>query len=322
MKKTIFIILMIMIFISNAALSQSTGQDPLKQETASGGIVAPETGSQESADQEPDLQETLAAQTLAAQNKSAEAQPQPISPQTINVSPARLKTSQADEPGKISLDIKGMDIVDVLKMLAARSNMNIIVGKNVTGRVTLFLKNIDIWDAFELIVLSNDLAYEKKANITNVMTQREYELQYGERFQDKKQAETIKLKYAKAADIARALNQLKTNVGKIVVDDGSNTLSIIDTPLKIKEIKEFIEKTDLPLETKVFHLNYAQAEKLNPKIQEVITKGIGTLRIDERTNKMIITDYPNKIEEISDVINAFDEKTPQVLIDAQIIEIK
>ena len=321
MKKIIFTISLVLIFISNMALSQNINQEPLGQNTVDEKIVDQETDSQKSEEQEPTPQQNLTTQTLTNQNKPKEEPPQPVKPQTIHVS-AGIKAPKIDEPGKISLDIKGMDIVDVLKMLASRSNMNIIIGKNVTGRVTLFLKNIDIWDAFELIILSNDLAYEKKGNITSIMTQREYELQYGERFQDKKQVEITKLKYAKAADIARALNQLKTNVGKIVVDEGSNTLSIIDTPQKIKEMKEFIEKIDLPLETKIFHLNYAQAEKLNPKIQEILTKGVGSLRIDERTNKIIVIDYPNKIEEISNVINTFDEKTPQVLIDAQIIEIK
>jgi type II secretory pathway component HofQ len=117
-------------------------------------------------------------------------------------------------------------------MLASRSGLNIVIGKNVNGKVTLFLKNIDPWDAFEIVILSNDLAYEKKGNIINVMAQRDYELLYGERFQDKKEARTIKLKHAKAADLSRALGQIKTNIGKIVVDEGSNTISLIDSPQK------------------------------------------------------------------------------------------
>jgi len=229
---------------------------------------------------------------------------------------------QAADQNKISLDIKGMDVVDVLKMLATRSGMNIVVGKNVSGRVTLFLKNVDIWDAFEIILLANDLAYETKGSIINVMTQRDYELIYGERYQDKKQAKIIKLKYAKAADLSRALNQIKTNIGRIVVDEGSNTIALIDSPQKIKEMEDFIKTTDLPIQTKVFGLNYAQADKLQPKIQEILTKGVGTMRMDERTNKIVVTDYPEKLDEISKVIEAFDEKSQQVLIDAQIIEIK
>lgn len=222
---------------------------------------------------------------------------------------------------KISLDIKGMDVVDVLKMVATRAGLNLVIGKNVTGRVTLFLKDVDVWDAFEIVLLANDLAYEKKAEIINVMTQRDYELLYGERFQDKKQAKIIQLKYAKAADLSRALNQIKTNIGKIVVDEGSNTLALIDAPEKIKEMEDFIKKTDLPLQTRIFSLNYAPVDKLNTKLQEAITKGVGSIKIDERTNKIAVTDYPAKLEEIAKIIAAFDEKTPQVLIDAQVIEV-
>lgn len=234
----------------------------------------------------------------------------------------QIAISNSKEQNRISLDIKGMDIVDVLKMLAPRAGMNIVVGKNVTGKVTLFLKDVDIWDAFEIILLANDLAYEKKAQIINVMTQRDYELQYGERYKDKKEAKVIQLKYAKAIDLSRSLNQIKTSIGKIVADESTNTLVLIDIPEKIKEMEAFIKSTDLPIQTRVFNLNYAQADKLSVKIQEAITKGVGSIRIDERTNKIAVTDYPEKLDEIASIISAFDEKTPQVLIDAQIIEIK
>ncbi|MEW6101840.1 MAG: secretin N-terminal domain-containing protein [Candidatus Omnitrophota bacterium] len=223
---------------------------------------------------------------------------------------------------KITLDVKGMDVIDVLKMLASRSAMNIVVGKNVTGRVTMFLKDVDVADAFEIILLANDLAYEEKGGIINVMTQRDYELLHGERFMDKKTAKVVPLKYAKAAELSKALNQIKTNIGRIVIDEGSNTLALIDTPEKIKEMEDFIVKADLPVKTKTFSLNYAQADKLKANLEQAITKGIGSIKIDERTNKISITDYPGKLEELSQLISDFDEKSPQVLIDAQIVEIK
>jgi len=235
--------------------------------------------------------------------------------------PMQSVISGANLSNKISLDMKGMDIVDVLKILSEQSGMNIVIGKNVTGRVTLFLKDVDLWDAFEIILSANDLAYDKTGNIINVMTQRDYELLYGGRFQDKKIARVIQLKYAKASDLSKALTQIKSNLGRVVVDEGSNTLAILDSSDRIQEMEDFIKKTDLPLETRVFNLNYAQADKLSAKLQEVITKNIGSLRIDERTNKIVVTDYPKNLNNIAKIISAFDEKTTQVLIDAQIIEI-
>ncbi len=245
-------------------------------------------------------------------------------PDIINPSPQmnlapQIQASTAQS--KISLDLKGMDVVDVLKMLATRAGMNIVIGKNVSGKVTILLKDVDVKDAFEIVVLANDLACDTKGGIINVMSQRDYELLYGERYQDKKQAKIIQLKYAKAADISKALNQIKTNIGKVVIDEGSNTVVLVDAPEALKQMEEFLQKTDLPMETRVFSLDYAQAEKINTKLQEAITKGIGSIKFDERTNKLVVRDYPDKLNEISKIVTAFDEKTPQVLIDAQLIEV-
>lgn len=220
----------------------------------------------------------------------------------------------------ISLNLKGMDILDVLKMFAPYG-MNIVVGKNVSGRVTLFLKNVNVWDAFEIILLANDLAYEKTGSIIKVVTQRDYEMQYGQRSDEKKKARIVQLKYAKASDLAQSLNQIKSSVGKVVVDSGSNTIALVDIPERLEDMQEFIARTDLPLKTAVFDLDFAQAEKLSPKIQDILTKNVGSLRIDERTNKIAVTDYPERLEEVGRIIGAFDEKTMQVLIDSQIIEI-
>jgi type II secretory pathway component GspD/PulD (secretin) len=222
---------------------------------------------------------------------------------------------------KISLDIKGMDILDVLKMFSQRASINIVAGKNVTGRVTMFLKDVDVWEAFEIIILANGLAYERKGEIINVMTQRDYELIYGRKFAEKKQLLTLPLKYAKATTLAQVLNQVKSKIGTVVIDESSDTLIIMDIPDKLNQMKQIVKDLDRPLETKVFNLNYAQAEEINSKIQELVTKGIGSVRIDERTNKIVITDYREKMPEIEKVISAFDEKSRQVLIDAQIVEI-
>lgn len=229
--------------------------------------------------------------------------------------------SGQDSPGKISLDIKGMDIVDVLKIISQRSGFNIVAGVNVRGRVTIFLKDVDIWDAFEIILASNDLAYEKKGDIITVMTARDYETLYGKKFYDKTKLEIIKLIYAKAVDISRTLNQIKSNIGKIVVDESSNTLIIMDVPENLLQMKNAIANIDLPTQTKVYTLSFAEAEKIKSEISELLTKGVGTMRIDGRTNTVIVTDLTDNIKKIDNLIEAFDAKTKEVLIESRIVEI-
>ena len=57
---------------------------------------------------------------------------------------------------RISLDLKGVDILDVLKLLSQKSGFNFVAGKNVSGRVTIFVNDVDVWDA-----LNNDQPYRK-----------------------------------------------------------------------------------------------------------------------------------------------------------------
>jgi MSHA type pilus biogenesis protein MshL len=222
---------------------------------------------------------------------------------------------------KISLDIKGMDIVDVLKTLAMRSGLNIVVGKNVMGKVTIFLKDVKPRQALDIILLANDLAYDERDGIINVMSGRDYETIYGERFADKKQVSVIKLQYAKAISLVSALNQMKSNIGRVVVDEMSNIVVLMDTPERLNQMRQMLVEIDQPTQTRIFDLNYSNSEKLKNKINEMLTKNIGSITIDERTNKLIVVDYPQRVAEIAKVVEAFDDRTRQVLIDSKIVEV-
>lgn len=222
----------------------------------------------------------------------------------------------------ISLDLKGVDIIDVLKLLSQKSGLNFVAGRNVTGRVTIFAKDVDVWEAFELIVETNDLAYEERGNLINVITARDYELLYGEKFQLRTEHRVFPLKFAKAAQLATALNQLKSNVGQVVVDEASNTLIITDVGHRLQQIERFVSQLDRPTETRIYNLNYAEAEKLKEKVQEFLTPGIGTFSFDARTNKVIVTDLQEALPKLEQLIVAYDEQEGEVLIEAKIMNVK
>lgn len=105
------------------------------------------------------------------------------------------------------------------------------------------------------------------------------------------------------------------------MDEGTNTLILMDVPERVKQMCEIARGMDKRTVSETFALNYAKAEKIQPIIQETITKGIGSVKVDTQTNKVIVNDYPEKIIEISRIIKEFDEKIPQVLIESKIVEI-
>ncbi len=77
------------------------------------------------------------------------------------------------------LDLKDVDIADVLKMISQKSGLNIVVGSSVTGKATLYLKNVTAMDVLDIVAKTNDLAYIQEAKLVHVMTGAEYEQTYG-----------------------------------------------------------------------------------------------------------------------------------------------
>lgn len=222
----------------------------------------------------------------------------------------------------ISLDLKGVNILDVLKLISKESGLNIAAGQNVRGTVTLFLKDVDIWDALRIVLETNDLAYEREGNLVKVMTEQDYERFYGERFREKTALRVLPIQYSDALTVSQSLNQVKTRIGRIVVDERANTLILIDIPERIEQMAEIVREIDVPAETRVFELNYADAEETKTKLEEIVTKGVGKIRIDKRTNKIVVTDTPKKLAEMEKIVEAFDERTLEVLIEAKIVQVE
>ncbi|MBI2104552.1 MAG: hypothetical protein HYT90_03075 [Candidatus Omnitrophica bacterium] len=221
---------------------------------------------------------------------------------------------------RISLDLKGVDILDVLKLFSQKSGLNFVAGRNVTGRITIFVNDVDVWDAFELIIGANDLAYEQRGDIVTVMTARDYELIYGEKFQARTRNLIHPLRYAKAVQVATVLNQVKSTVGLIVVDEGTNTVILTDVPLRLEEMQRLLKTLDRPTQTRVYSFNYADAEKLKEKVQELLSP-VGTFTFDARTNKAVISDLEEVLQKADQVVRAFDVPDGQVLIDAKILKV-
>ncbi|MFC1621187.1 secretin N-terminal domain-containing protein [Candidatus Omnitrophota bacterium] len=229
--------------------------------------------------------------------------------------------SQYEDVELISLDLKGMEIHDVLKILSQKSGLNIVADKDVKGRVSVYVKDVDIIDALDIVVSTNDLAYEEKGSLIRVMTAKKYEKMHGASFKDRTRTEIVKLRHIKASNIAVILTKMKTKAGKVISDDTSNTIVLMDNSKNIEKMKQAISEIDILLVTEIFSLDYAKADSIKDKLEKMLSEDIGTIRFDERTNKVVVKDTQEKINEIKKVVEAFDERTQEVLIDAKIIQV-
>ncbi len=74
-----------------------------------------------------------------------------------------------------------------------------------------------------------------------------------------------------------------------------------------------------PLETRLIPVSYATAQELAPRVQELLTAR-GSVSVDERTNVLIARDTIDNLDDIEELVRTLDTQTPQVLVEARIVE--
>ncbi|MFA5903964.1 MAG: type IV pilus secretin PilQ [Desulfobacula sp.] len=77
-----------------------------------------------------------------------------------------------------------------------------------------------------------------------------------------------------------------------------------------------------PVVTEYIPINYSDAEAdIKPHIEQILTKERGRISVDKRTNMIIITDIQPKIDQAKETIYRLDRVTPQIMIEAKVVEV-
>lgn len=87
--------------------------------------------------------------------------------------------------------------------------------------------------------------------------------------------------------------------------------------LRLAAAKQEYELT--PLETRLIPVSYAQAEELQARAKDLLSPR-GSIAVDERTNVLIARDIAGNLNNIEELVRSLDTQTPQVLVEARIVE--
>ena len=226
------------------------------------------------------------------------------------------------EERRISLNLRNIDIIEALKFFAMKTGINIVPTHKVSGRVTLTVENAPAKDVFDIMLRSNALAYDKRGQIYNVMTEDEYRKIYGRLFADLREVKVFRLKYAIPEQAFNILDTIKSSIGRLLVDPESGTILLMDTPENINDAQNTLLALEQETTVKVFNLKYAKAKDVEEQLKaQLDVKKVGTIKSDERTNQVIVQTLPERMKNIEQLIVSLDKKTKGVLIDVKIIKI-
>ena len=115
---------------------------------------------------------------------------------------------------------------------------------------------------------------------------------------------------------------LKTNGLDQVTEGNVIRIAPVDKLRQEREARLEAKKAAVNLEelsVSYVRISYAKAQELVEQIQAVLSER-GSVAVDERTNQLIIKDIREGQEKVAQLVKKLDLRTPQVLLETQIVE--
>jgi type IV pilus assembly protein PilQ len=194
---------------------------------------------------------------------------------------------------KVSLDFFETDIKNVFRILKEVSGRNFAIDKEVSGKVTLSLEKPLPWDqVLDLILKMNQLGKTTEGDVIRISTLAT--LQKEETELDKKR---------------KAYYEARLRESHITA---FFTLSYADAD-------EVFKNAIFPLYS-AGRAENVYGVRADASIREYNQEFSGTVSVDKPRNMIIVTDTPAAVKRIKEIIQKLDVVTPQVVIEARIVE--
>jgi len=139
----------------------------------------------------------------------------------------------------------------------------------------------------------------------------------GESVKAKVTIKLLNVPWDQGLDLILKLNNLgQVREGNILwVDTLANITKLRDEATKAKDAT--LKAEDLA--TKIIYLNYADATK-SVDVAKSNLSTRGEIKVDSRTNALVVRDVPENLVKVEEMVRALDQRTPQVQIEARIVQ--
>ncbi|OGR96525.1 MAG: hypothetical protein A2016_00700 [Elusimicrobia bacterium GWF2_62_30] len=196
--------------------------------------------------------------------------------------------------------LKAAPLSTFLDVVSAQSRVNFIITEGLEAKtITVFLRKTTVREALELLLRVKGLTYQRigksntyvvqkrSADMPNLIT-KIYTLNY-----------IPLIPIASSAEDATAITSQDVSSGDNSVPGGGNSAPSANSDDR--------ERTS--------------GIAIIGIVRSVLSKKNGKISTDPRTNTLIVTDVPEVFPQVEQIIAELDKKAPQILIEAQIVEI-
>lgn len=179
------------------------------------------------------------------------------SPEKVMVeetSPVMAKDGPKWTGERITLDFQNADLLNVLRLIAEVSGLNIITAEGVGGKITMRMQDVP-WDqALDIILKTKGLGQDREGNVVRIAPQTVLDAEKIAALKSKEAEikiedlvlEIVPISYSKAEDLLTQLSSFLSGRGSITTDKRTNSLLVRDIAENIERIKELVAELDIP----------------------------------------------------------------------------
>lgn len=209
--------------------------------------------------------------------------------------------------GRITLNVPKADVRDALRLVAEHGGLNLTIGPNVEGEVSVYLSNATIETALAAIARNAGLEYTISDGIISVK-QTPPRIPQSEMPPPPVETKVFTLRSADAARVRDALTYALSPYGKMeVYNDNSGdryqtlSLSQLEGEVGAGSQQQQLQQTQNSRSSQQGGATVTQSNARNAR-------------------RLIVTDVPENLQRIADLVAALDTMPPQVLIETRIVE--
>jgi len=190
------------------------------------------------------------------------------------------------------------DVKDVLRLLAKEYGLNLVISEKVKGLITLDFNQVPLEDIFFSVLKTAGLGYTLKGNVILIATKKEIREEETERVEElEKQREAEK--------------KIKEAQKKMI--------GLISKTVKVKYIFNTKATESIAKELEVEKEEIKNLTQLAKALKKMLSGREGaSIEVVDAANALIITDIPEKVEQIVKVVKELDVPSPQILVEARV----
>jgi len=195
----------------------------------------------------------------------------------------------------VSMDFKDVDLKDAIGTLSVMTGWNIVVDKDVEGKVNVRFQDVPALQILGEILEINECQYEIEDNIIKVSRVPILN-------------QSLLLEYALVSSVAPYLEALLSSEGSFHLDEATNTIVLSDKKKNLEKIAAFLQQMDIPakqLQSKNFAIEFIPVDSVVFLLEDYLSAE-GKIEVDPLANTLLLTETNRNFAQLEELLLNID----------------